>query len=92
MPRLRGYNFNDDVTSKNVQANFTDVNVPTSRGSTSEALDGTWMSQYAGPTWNFAWVRKSNILIDRLDNVVKPKISEAAYKHWMACCKIFQGI
>ncbi|HEX6847835.1 MAG TPA: RagB/SusD family nutrient uptake outer membrane protein, partial [Chitinophagaceae bacterium] len=77
---VRGYTFNDDLTGKNVQANF-ESSVPTSRGSTSEAA--AWMGEYAGPTWNFAWVRKSNIFIDRLDNVAKPNLTEAAYKHWM---------
>lgn len=85
---VRGYTFSDDLTGKNVQSNF-ESNVPTSRGSTSETA--AWMSQYAGPTWDFAWVRKSNIFIDRLDNVVKPKISEEAYNHWMAVAKFFRG-
>jgi hypothetical protein len=30
-------------------------------------------------------------MIDRLDNVVKPKISESAYKHWMAIARLFRG-
>jgi starch-binding outer membrane protein, SusD/RagB family len=85
---VRGYTFSDDLTGKNVQSNF-ESNVPTSRGSTSEAA--AWMSQYSGPTWDFAWVRKSNIFIDRLDNVVKPKVSEEAYNHWMAVAKFFRG-
>src|SRR6476620_8108704 len=85
---VRGYTFSDDLTGKNVQSNF-ESSVPTSRGSTSESA--AWMSQYAGPTWDFAWVRNSNIFIDRLDNVVKPKISEEAYNHWMAVAKFFRG-
>ena len=85
---VRGYTFNDDLTGKNVQSNF-ESSVPTSRGSTSEAA--AWMGEYAGPTWNFAWVRKSNIFIDRLDNVAKPNLTEAAYKHWMAVARFFRG-
>lgn len=85
---VRGYTFSDDLTSKNVQANF-ESSVPTSRGSTAESA--SWLQTYAGPTWDFAWVRKSNILIDRLDNVLKPKISESAYKHWMAVARFFRG-
>jgi hypothetical protein len=85
---VRGYIFNDDVTGKNAQSNF-ESSVPNSRGSTSESA--AWISQHAGPTWNFAWVRKSNIFIDRLENVVKPKISEESYKHWTAVAKFFRG-
>ena len=85
---VRGYTFNDDLTGKNVQSNF-ESSVPTSRGSTSEVA--AWMGEYAGPTWDFAWVRKSNILIDRLDNVAKPNLTDAAYKHWMAVARFFRG-
>ena len=85
---VRGYTFNDDLTGKNVQSSF-ESSIPTSRGSTSEAAE--WMLTYAGPTWDFAWVRKSNILIDRLDNVAKPRITDEAYKHWMAVGRFFRG-
>jgi starch-binding outer membrane protein, SusD/RagB family len=87
---VRGYTFSDDLTGKNVQSNF-ESNVPTSRGTTSESVSTTWLAQYGGPSWNFAWIRKSNIMIDRLENVVKPKISESAYKHWMAIARLFRG-
>jgi hypothetical protein len=87
---VRGYTFSDDLTGKNVQSNF-ESSVPTSRGTTSEAVSSTWLAQYGGPSWNFAWIRKANIMIDRLDNIVKPKISDAAYKHWIAIARLFRG-
>src|SRR4029078_1196926 len=61
---VRGYTFNDDLTGKNVQQNFESA-VPSSRGSTAELAD--WMGTYAGPTWDFAWVRKANVMLDKLD-------------------------
>lgn len=90
-----GYNFNDDVTGKNVQANFESV-APDSRGDSREYQAGSitpiaWMSQYAGPTWNFAWVRKANLFISRIDSIVKPNISDEAYKHWSAVGRFFRG-
>ena len=85
---VRGYTFSDDLTSKNVQLSF-DETVPTSLGSTSETA--TWLTKYAGPTWDFAWVRKSNILIDRLENIAKPNLTEEAFKHWTAVAKFFRG-
>lgn len=85
---VRGYTFSDDLTGKNVQSNF-ESSIPTSRGSTAEGA--AWMAQYAGPTWNFAWVRKSNIFLNRLDNVVKPNMTEEAYNHWTAVAKFFRG-
>lgn len=85
---VRGYTFNDDLTGKNAQSSF-ESSVPASRGSTSEAAD--WMSQYAGPTWDFAWVRKANVMTSRLDEFVKPKISDEAYKHWTSVARFFRG-
>lgn len=85
---VRGYTFSDDLTGKNVQANFEST-VPSSRSSTSETAE--WMGTYAGPTWNFAWVRKSNIFLDRLENVAKPNLSAEAYKHWTAIARFFRG-
>lgn len=84
----RGYTFSDDVTGKNVQTSF-ESSVPGTRSSTSEVAD--WLGTYAGPTWDFAWVRKSNIFLDRIDKVTKPKITEEAYKHWTAVARFFRG-
>ncbi len=83
-----GYTFNDDVTGKNVQSNF-ESNIPSSRGSYSESA--AWMQQYSGPTWDFAWVRKSNLFIDRVQNVAKPNLTDEAYRHWMAVARFFRG-
>ncbi|MEO9021286.1 MAG: RagB/SusD family nutrient uptake outer membrane protein [Ginsengibacter sp.] len=85
---VRGYTFNDDLTGKNVQSNF-ESNVPSSRGSTSEGA--AWLTQYAGPTWDFAWVRKANIFLDRLDKIAKPRITNEAYLHWSAVARFFRG-
>jgi hypothetical protein len=85
---VRGYTFSDDLTGKNVQANFEST-VPSSRSSTSETAE--WMATYAGPTWDFAWVRKANIFLDRLDNVAKPNLTPEAYKHWTAIARFFRG-
>lgn len=85
---LMGYNFSDDFSTSGVQSNF-ESNVPSSRGTASEAV--AWLSQYAGPNWNFAWVRKTNLFINRLDNVAKPKLTDEAYKHWMGVARFFRG-
>ena len=85
---VRGYTFSDDLTGKNVQSNF-ESSVPSSRGSTSETA--AWLAQYSGPTWDFAWVRKANIFLDRLDNIAKPKLTDESYLHWSAVARFFRG-
>jgi hypothetical protein len=86
---VRGYTFNDDLTSKNAQSSF-ETSIPSSRGSVSEIAD--WMLTYGGPTWDFAWVRKANVMIDRLETVAKPKITDEAFRHWTAVARFFKGI
>ncbi|WEK21592.1 MAG: RagB/SusD family nutrient uptake outer membrane protein [Candidatus Pedobacter colombiensis] len=85
---VRGYTFSDDLTGKNAQTNFESI-APATRASTSETA--AWLDTYTGPTWNFSWVRKSNIFIDRLENVAKPKLTPEAYNHWMAVARFFRG-
>ncbi len=85
---VRGYTFSDDLTSKSVQTSF-ESSVPGSRGSTSEVA--AWMGTYAGPTWDFAWVRKANLFLNRIDERAKPNISDDAYKHWTAVARFFRA-
>lgn len=85
---VRGYTFSDDLTSRNAQTSF-ESSVPSSRGTTSEAE--AWLTTYAGPSWNFSWVRKANIFLNRIETVAKPNISNDAYKHWTAVARFFRG-
>lgn len=86
-----GSNFSDDMVGNSPQTNFESI-VPASRASTSTAAGGSWLVQHHGPTWNFYWVRKSNIFIDRIENVAKPNLSEEEYSHWMAVARFFNGL
>lgn len=86
---LRGYYFADDFTSSGKQASF-ETQAPASRGSISESA--TWLTTYAGPTWDFAWVRKANLFLDRIeemkdDNIIDDKV----YQHWSAVARFFRG-
>jgi len=91
---VTGYTFSDDLTNRNVQTNFENA-VPASRvgsGSTITAMEApSMLTQYSGPTWNFAWVRKANIFINRIDTKTKPNITTEAYNHWTAVARFFRG-
>jgi hypothetical protein len=41
--------------------------------------------------WNFAWVRKSNILLDRLEAVSKPNLTQEEFNHWTAIARFFRA-
>lgn len=83
------YTFNDDAVRMSTQTQFG-RSVPTSKGSTS--LDIMWQSEFTGPTWNFAWVRKANVMIDRISNLMPDILTEEQYNHWMGIGRFFRGL
>lgn len=85
---LRGYYFSDDFTSAGKQAGF-ETQAPASRAATSETA--AWLTTYAGPTWNFAWVRKSNLFLERIDGMKGKYITDAVHQHWSAVARFFRG-
>ncbi len=85
---LRGYYFSDDFTSTGKQGSF-ETQAPASRGSDSETA--TWLTTYAGPTWDFAWVRKSSLFLARVDGMKDKILQEEPYKHWSAVARFFRG-
>ena len=81
------YVFNDDVVTTGKQPLFTNT-VPSSRYSTSLTPD--MLTEYSGANWNFAWVRKTNLLLERLETY-KDNLSAEAYDHWVGVAKFFKG-
>lgn len=86
---LRGYYFSDDFTSSGKQSGF-ETQAPESRAVNTES-DGYWLTTYAGPTWNFAWVRKSNLFLERIDAMKGKYLSESVYQHWSSVARFFRG-
>ena len=84
---LRFYYFADDFASTGKQSSFEN-SVPTSRGTTSEGQ--STITTYAGETWNFAWVRRANIFLKRLEDRMKDVLSEEAYNHWHAVASFYK--
>jgi hypothetical protein len=85
---LRGYYFADDFTSSGKQGGF-ETQAPESRASTSEAV--SMLITYAGPSWNFAWVRKSNLFLERIESMKDAYLTTSAYQHWSAVARFFRG-
>lgn len=90
---LRGYTFSDDVlTGGGTQENFIS-SVPSTLAVTSDPsklLEKAWYREYNGDKWNFGWVRKANIMIQRVEQY-KANLSDAAYKHWMGVARFFRA-
>lgn len=86
---LRGYYFSDDFTSSGKQSGF-ETQAPESRAINTES-DGYWLTNYAGPTWNFAWVRKSNLFIERIETMKDKYLTAPVYQHWSSVARFFRG-
>ncbi|HTE29796.1 MAG TPA: RagB/SusD family nutrient uptake outer membrane protein, partial [Chryseolinea sp.] len=85
---LRGYTFSDDLSSVGKQANFEAQAPPTKAAITETAL---WLTDYAGPRWDFAWVRKANLLLERVEAMNGTSLEEEPYQHWSAVARFFRG-
>lgn len=87
---LRGFDFSDDVTSESQQLALLG-SVPTGTGGSYTATPTMLRSEHPGPNWNFYWVRKANVMLERLESFSKPKITEEAYNHWVSVARFFRG-
>jgi hypothetical protein len=85
---LTGYTFADDFTSAGTQGGF-ETTVPTSRGAST--LTPTIMATYNGPNWNFAWVRKSNVMLNRMEKLMQGSLPSDQYNHWYGVGRFFRG-
>jgi hypothetical protein len=85
---LRGYTFADDFTSAGVQGAFEAV-VPNSRGASTATP--TMLTTYSGPSWNFYWVRKSNVMLDRMATKMQGNIPTEQFNHWSGVGRFFRG-
>jgi hypothetical protein len=83
-----GYNFADDFANTGPQTPF-DAQAPASLAQTSEVV--SMQSKYSGPYWNFAWVRKANLFLDRLNGMKSGALTAEARSHWSAVARFFRG-
>ncbi|SFS62111.1 RagB/SusD family nutrient uptake outer membrane protein [Sphingobacterium wenxiniae] len=87
---LRGFNFSDDFTSENLQASMLGA-VPTSGGGSTSATPATLRLEHMGPNWNFYWVRKANLMLERLGKEAQGRLSDEELNHWTAVGRFFRG-
>jgi hypothetical protein len=83
------YLTSDDVMVNGIQRTLTRT-IPTSLGSTSTAQ--SWQDSYHGPTWNFAWVRKTNIFLDRIETKMGGILTEEQKNHWVGLGRFFRAM
>ncbi|GHV13861.1 hypothetical protein FACS1894169_01700 [Bacteroidia bacterium] len=95
---FKGYMFSDDVVQRGTQTAF-ETNVPTDRGSGNNTLNTNgvltapaWQTNYCGPTWYFGWIRKANLMIDRIENRMQTVLTPEQSNHWIAVGRFFKAL
>lgn len=85
--------YSDDYTSSGVQRNIL-LSVPADNWYRAESTPyrGVWLARRAGSAWNFAYVRKWNLLINRLETMKEGNyLTEDEYNHWMGVARFLRG-
>ena len=89
---FKGYPFSDDMVQRGKQMLF-DNQVPATLGSGNNTTSPpAWRTIWAGPTWYFGWIRKANLMTERIESRMKDVLSVEAYNHWMAVARFFKAL
>lgn len=84
--------YSDERTTTGTQANIL-LSVPADNWYRAElGYRGYWLARRASGPWNFAYIRKWNLMIDRINTMKEGgKLSDEAYGHWMGVARFFRG-
>jgi len=94
---LTGPLLSDDIVYNGIQSNF-ELQVPTARGNNDFISDTgaetavSWLDQYSGLSWNFAWVRKVNVMLDRIESKMGGILTPSAKDHWLGIGRFFRAM
>jgi len=83
--------YSDDRTTSGTQANIL-ISLPADNWYKAEYYRGYWLARRGSGPWNFAYIRKWNLLIDRLATMHdNGKLTDEAYNHWNGVARFFRG-
>jgi hypothetical protein len=90
---MTGFLTSDDIMVNGNQRGL-EVTVPTSRPAAGIAIDATlrWIESYNGPDWSFYWVRKTNIMLDRIKDRMGDKLTQEQKNHWNGIGRFFRAM
>ena len=91
-PACYSYEMSDDRTTTGTQANIL-VSLPSDNWYRAElGYRGYWLQRRGAGPWNFAYIRKWNLLIDRLAMMKENgRLTDEQYNHWNGVARFFRG-
>jgi hypothetical protein len=89
---FKGYMFSDDVVQKGPQQPFDNI-APAALGSGAATTSApAWRTYWAGPTWYFGWVRKANLMENRIETKMGKILTAEQKNHWTAVARFFKAL
>lgn len=83
--------WSDDNTKTAMQANLRQA-VPADNWYRAESSAPYWIQYTGAGPWNFGWIRKWNLMIDRLDMMKENGVlSDEAYGHWSGVARFLRA-
>ena len=91
-PACYSYEMSDDRTTTGTQANIL-ISVPADNWYRAElGYRGYWLQRRGAGPWNFAYIRKWNLMMDRLDTMKEEgRLNDEQYRHWYGVARFFRG-
>jgi len=91
-PACYSYEMSDDRTTTGTQANIL-LSVPADNWYRAElGYRGYWLQRRGAGPWNFAYIRKWNLLMERVDMMKEEgRLNDEQYRHWMGVARFFRG-
>ena len=91
-PACYSYEMSDERTTTGTQADIL-LNVPNDNWYRAELpYRGYWLQRRGAGPWNFAYIRKWNLLIERLATMKEEGVlTDEQYNHWNGVARFFRG-
>lgn len=86
------YYHNDDVITSGSLTAFELV-VQSSRGNVETSLSANpWLSAYGGPDWHFSFIRRANIMNERVTGTMAGILNTEQTEHWSGIARFFRAM
>lgn len=91
-PACYSYEMSDDRTTSGTQANIL-ISIPSDNWYRGElGYRGYWLQRRGAGPWNFAYIRKWNLLMDRVATMKEEgRLTDEQYNHWNGVARFFRA-